>query len=180
MTSVGSILLLRTDQIIVHGPCTNHQCRFYRITSTKLFAIQTILPLCIHAICANYSLKALWHLPNYVSNLCIVESWFRKVKAALDYLFIHWLNPCRTKPCVTPHVQLFGPVRCIRWRDRARNYRHLQTPRQTEPDTLLYRKLLRWRDRARKLSSFAKLQGNARRVINLRSSLVVFSLTVKL
>ena len=100
-------------QIIVHGPCTSHQCRFYRITSTKLFAIQTILPLCIHAICANYSLKALWHLPNYVSNLCIVESWFRKVKAALDYLYIHWLNPCRTKPCVTPHVQLFEPVRSM-------------------------------------------------------------------
>src|SRR5271155_3207147 len=93
MTSVGSILLLRTDQIIVHGPCTNHQCRFYRITSTKLFAIQTILPLRIHAIGVNYSLKALWHLPNYVSNLCIVESWLRRVKAALDYLFIHWLNP---------------------------------------------------------------------------------------
>src|SRR5271155_2706835 len=100
-------------QVTVHGLCISHQCRFYRITSTKLFAIQTILPFCIHAICVNYSLKALWHLPNYASNLCIVESWFRKVKAALDYLFIHWLNPCRTKPCVTPHVQLFEPVRSI-------------------------------------------------------------------
>src|SRR5271154_740737 len=41
--------------------------------------------------------------------MSLISALFRKVKAALDYLFIHWLNPCRTKPCVTPHVTMLHP-----------------------------------------------------------------------
>ena len=54
-------------QTVVHGPCV----RPMPLLWNQALQSASTLSLCIHAICINYSLTTLWHLPDYVSNLCI-------------------------------------------------------------------------------------------------------------
>ena len=71
LQALGSLTTPVQAQTVVHGPCV----RPMPLLRNQALQSASTLPLCIHAICINYSLTTLWHLPDYVPNLCICN-WF--------------------------------------------------------------------------------------------------------